>query len=132
MRRNTGGNKAAPREPAKYCADPTCGVRVVRGYCPVHGRAIERARGSQRARGYSRRWERRAAHFKALYPLCGMRPDGRPPVMSTCYDEGRTTPAYQVDHVVPHRGNLELFWDEIGNWQSLCATCGARKTAAGL
>jgi 5-methylcytosine-specific restriction protein A len=61
-----------------------------------------------------------------------MRPDARPPVMSTCYDEGRITPTYQVDHVVPHRGDMRLFWDEENNWQSLCASCGSRKSRAGL
>jgi len=116
----------------KFCADQTCNNRVERGYCPEHARARNRARGSQRARGYTRRWESRARRFKARYPLCGMRPDGRPPVMSQCYDEGRITPAYQVDHVVPHRGDDDLFWDEINNWQALCAACGSRKTAAGL
>jgi 5-methylcytosine-specific restriction protein A len=116
----------------RFCLDRTCPNRVEDGYCPAHARERERWRGSQRARGYTRRWERRAKLFKARYPLCGMRPDGRAPVMSTCHDEGRITPAYQVDHVVPHRGNDALFWDEANNWQSLCATCGSRKSRAGL
>lgn len=116
----------------KYCADQLCNRRVEDGYCPEHARTIEHARGSSNARGYTYRWQRRAARFKANFPLCGMRPDGRPPVMSACYDEGRITPAYQVDHVVPHRGDMALFWDELGNWQSLCAACGAKKSAAGL
>ena len=61
-----------------------------------------------------------------------MRPLGQAPVMSQCYDEARVTLAYQVDHVVPHKGNDALFWDEPGNWQSLCASCGSRKSRAGL
>jgi 5-methylcytosine-specific restriction protein A len=52
--------------------------------------------------------------------------------MSRCYDEHRITAAYQVDHVIPHRGDPVLFWDEQHNWQSLCASCGAGKTAKGL
>jgi 5-methylcytosine-specific restriction protein A len=52
--------------------------------------------------------------------------------MSRCHDEGRVVPVFQVDHVVPHKGDPDLFWDELNNWQSLCAACGARKTAAGL
>jgi 5-methylcytosine-specific restriction enzyme A len=116
----------------KYCAHQTCGNRVDDGYCPEHARTVDLRRGSQRARGYTRRWERRAKLFKQHYPLCGMRPDGRTPVMSLCYDEGRVTPAYQVEHVVPHRGDEGLFWDERGNWQSLCAACGSRKSRAGL
>jgi 5-methylcytosine-specific restriction enzyme A len=52
--------------------------------------------------------------------------------MSRCFDEGLVTPVYQVDHVVPHRGDQHLFWDESTNWQSLCASCGSRKSRAGL
>lgn len=61
-----------------------------------------------------------------------MRPNNQAPVMSECRDSGRIKAAYQVDHVVPHRGDKALFWDREGNWQSLCASCGARKTQAGL
>jgi 5-methylcytosine-specific restriction enzyme A len=61
-----------------------------------------------------------------------MRPNGQVPVMSQCYDEGRITAATQTDHVQPHRGDQVLFWDVVNNWQSLCATCGARKSQAGL
>ncbi len=32
---------------------------------------------------------------------------------------GRTVAAELVDHIVPHRGDMELFWDE-DNWQSSC------------
>jgi hypothetical protein len=38
----------------------------------------------------------------------------------------------QVDHVVPHRGDQRLFWDAARNWQSLCRSCGAAKSRAGL
>ena len=92
----------------------------------------EQRRGSSNQRGYTRRWEARAKRFKDRYPLCGMRPNGQPPVMSRCYEQGRITPAYQVDHVVPHKGNETLFWDEQGNWQSLCASCGSAKSGQGL
>jgi 5-methylcytosine-specific restriction protein A len=52
--------------------------------------------------------------------------------MSRCFDKGIVTAAVQVDHVVPHRGDRRLFWDSRGNWQSLCAACGARKSQAGF
>jgi len=51
--------------------------------------------------------------------------------MSQCYLERRDTPATQTDHIVPHRGDMGVFWDPK-NWQSLCAECGARKSQAGL
>jgi 5-methylcytosine-specific restriction protein A len=111
---------------AVFCAAPGCGVIVERGRCHAH------TRGSRHAQGYGNRWARRAAHFRTLYPLCGMRPGGLAPVMSRCHDEGRVTIAAQVDHVIPHKGNAALFWDELGNWQALCKACGARKSAVGL
>jgi len=46
-------------------------------------------------------------------------------VCSVCGDE-----ATQVDHIVPHRGNKELFWD-VGNLQSLCQSCHSKKTTRG-
>ena len=49
-----------------------------------------------------------------------------------CYEANTPTPAYCVDHVVPHHDDPALFWDETGNWQSLCAACHAAKTRRGL
>jgi 5-methylcytosine-specific restriction protein A len=69
--------------------------------------------------------------FLRRHPLCGQREGEHTPVMSRCYDEGRTKAAYQVDHVVPHRGDTSLFWDR-SNWQSLCRSCGAAKSRAGF
>jgi 5-methylcytosine-specific restriction protein A len=110
-----------------------CAALVPRGqtHCPVH-RVPQRRTSTQRGYGYASGWHTRAALFRVRYPLCGMRPGGRPPVMSECYRHGDYTPATQVDHVVPHRGSTALFWDEEHNWQALCAACHARKTAAGL
>ena len=95
-------------------------------------RERDTTRSSPQSRGYTWQWQKRSKLFRQRYPLCGMRPDNLQPVMSFCHDEGRMTPAYQTDHVVPHRGDQDLFWDEIDNWQSLCRECGARKSAAGL
>lgn len=39
-----------------------------------------------------------------------------------CEQVGRITPATVVDHIKPHKGDPELFWD-TGNWQPLCKTC---------
>jgi len=36
-----------------------------------------------------------------------------------CEADGRLTPANVVDHIKPHRGDRDLFWDS-DNWQSLC------------
>jgi 5-methylcytosine-specific restriction protein A len=37
--------------------------------------------------------------------------------------------AQVVDHVVPHRGDMGLFWDET-NWAPMCKRCHDRKTAS--
>lgn len=110
----------------QFCAEPGCRAQVPVGRCRAHARA------SRQSRGYGNKWARRAALFRTQYPLCGMRPNNQPPVMSQCHDQQRVTLAYQVDHVIPHRGNQALFWDEPHNWQSLCAACGARKSSLGL
>lgn len=49
-----------------------------------------------------------------------------------CQRQGRDTPVAgataHVDHIIPHKGNEELFWDET-NLETLCATCHNRKSA---
>lgn len=32
-----------------------------------------------------------------------------------------------VDHIIPHKGDYERFWDRSG-WQSLCKRCHDQKT----
>ena len=49
--------------------------------------------------------------------------------MSVCRGQGIVTAATEVDHVVPHRGDIALMFD-LGNLQALCAHCHARKTAS--
>ena len=68
-------------------------------------------------RGYDRRWRRARAAFLVRHPLCAL-----------CQSQGRTVAATVVDHIVPHRGDRKLFWQQA-NWQPLCAPChnGAKK-----
>jgi len=109
------------------CSTPGCVelVPIGQSACANH------QRGTSTARGYDAGWSRAAARFKREHPFCGDRRHGQRPVLSQCFEEGRPTLAYAVDHVVPHRGDLGLFWDQ-NNWQSLCASCHAAKTRAGL
>lgn len=59
------------------------------------------------------RWEaRRQVQFNEQ-PLCEM-----------CLQSEIVTPADTADHVIPHRGDYELFW--YGKLQSLCAPCHSR------
>ena len=71
--------------------------------------AFEARRESAASRGYDWLWRKESAVFKASHPLCVM-----------CLREGRTAAAEVVDHIVPHRGDMALFWDR-SNWQALCA-----------
>jgi 5-methylcytosine-specific restriction enzyme A len=117
---------------ASFCAEPGCGALVLFGRCAQHQRPHTPKGLTTSEQGYTSRWDTRARRFRARYPLCGMRPDCQPAVMSECYEQDRITRATCVDHVVPHHGDQGLFWDELHNWQSLCASCHFRKTAAGL
>jgi 5-methylcytosine-specific restriction enzyme A len=69
--------------------------------------------------GYGYEWEQRRLHHLRHNPLCVM-----------CKAEGKYVQAAVVDHIIPHKGNQELFWDE-SNWQSLCKPChDSRKQSA--
>jgi 5-methylcytosine-specific restriction protein A len=48
------------------------------------------------------------------------------PICNQCQRE----PAAVLDHIVPHRGDRNLFWNQ-SNWQSLCKSCHDRKTRSG-
>lgn len=78
----------------------------------------DRWRGSAGSRGYGYRWSKAAAAYKRQHPLC-----------VCCKANGRMRLAALVDHVVPHRGDEALFWDQA-NWQALCDDChnGPKKT----
>ena len=60
---------------------------------------------------YGARWAKRRAAFLQDNPFCVF-----------CRERERTELATVVDHIIPHRGDMELFWDEE-NWQPLCGTC---------
>lgn len=44
------------------------------------------------------------------------------PFCAFCLQLGTKAPATVVDHITPHKGNKELFFDPL-NLQSLCKTC---------
>lgn len=50
------------------------------------------------------------------------------PLCAACAKVGRAEVAEVVDHIVPHKGDQRLFWDE-NNWQSLSKRCHDIKTA---
>lgn len=62
-------------------------------------------------RGYNYKWQKARERYLNDNPLCVY-----------CERIGRVAAASVVDHIVAHRGDMVLFWDQT-NWQSLCKTC---------
>jgi 5-methylcytosine-specific restriction enzyme A len=80
-------------------------------------REVDQRRGSSAQRGYGGAWQKARAGYLRLHPLC-----------VHCQAEGRVTPATELDHIVPHKGDRALFWDSA-NWQPLCKPHHDAKTA---
>jgi 5-methylcytosine-specific restriction endonuclease McrA len=68
----------------------------------------DRRRGSARERGYDARWDRASLGFRQRNPLC-----------LGCSAVGRTASTSVTDHVIPHRGDMAIFWDRE-QWQPAC------------
>lgn len=88
----------------------------------TRGRAKISKRKSGGGRGYGARWRRLSKAWLSREPENG--------VCARCRQAGRTAAADVVDHVVPHRGDQRLFWEE-SNWQGLCKPCHDAKTGEG-
>lgn len=82
---------------------------------PAAGTQRQR-RASAAARGYDRDWAKTADREISADPFC-----------AAC---GKTFPRRDLvrDHIVPHRGNRQLFRDPA-NRQTLCRWCHAAKSA---
>ena len=78
----------------------------------MHPEEIRPAAG----RGYGSAWNKARKKYLESHPLCVQ-----------CMKEGRYVKATDVDHIIPHRGNQVLFWEQ-SNWQALCHSCHSRKT----
>lgn len=95
----------------------TCGRIVSHGALCACQRQATRARNRRhdanrptaRQRGYTGAWQKARAEFLAYHPSC-----------ACC-----AYPATVVDHIIPHRGDMTLFWDK-SNWQALCRPCHDR------
>lgn len=117
-----------PRAPQKPCNAPGCGVLVAssKRFCEQHDRlkaptlTIQKNAGgvalNRHERGYSNEWYAASKAFLGRNPLC-----------RRCLDRNFIRGASVTDHIVPHKGNSKLFWDE-NNWQPLCKRCHDQKT----
>lgn len=116
------------RKPKKVCNYPGCGRVTTEKYCSVHavkGKMYDEKakrfywkdkknttkKKSSTARGYDAKWRRASKIFLARNPFCVYHAK-----------VGIMKPAEIVDHIKPHKGDQQLFWDQA-NWQSLCKKC---------
>ncbi len=106
---------AAPRP----CKEPGCGRLTRSGArCDEHAkqqsRRYDQQRESSTQRGYGAAWQRARLGYLRKHPLCVF-----------CRARGLLVAATVVDHIVPHGGDWDRFWDST-NWQSLCKPCHDR------
>jgi 5-methylcytosine-specific restriction protein A len=113
-----------PNKPRKLCKHPGCNQLVDTSYCNTHQQLhIEKRKEYDKHRPtyhdwYSnKRWRMLRIHWLKCNPICVM-----------CNKIGRITPATIVDHVRPHKGSIDMFYD-VSNLQSLCKQCHDSKTA---
>lgn len=118
-----------PTAPLRACSYIGCSVLSAgQAYCVTHLAAhsnarkltrkrLDKERGSSADRGYGARWQRERKWYLKNNSLC-----------VDCFGRGIVMASTVVDHIVPHKGSQELFWNRE-NWQALCATCHNRKTA---
>jgi 5-methylcytosine-specific restriction protein A len=76
------------------------------------------ARGTRHERGYTTAWVKASKLFLLEHPTCAC---------ADCAARAIPLRSTVVDHIVPHRGNGQLFWDPT-NWQALNKHCHDRKT----
>ena len=104
----------------KPCAHPGCPEVVSGDRCEAHKiekrKQYDQARNKEWQHLYNARWRRERSAYLMSHPLC-----------AHCLAVGRVTAAVILDHVIPHKGNVKLFWDK-SNRQGLCAKCHNVKT----
>ena len=90
-----------PFKPKKPCKHPGCPLLTNEKYCEFHIRLYVNERANATERGYDARWRKASKlYFKAN------------PLFKHCEREGKITKAEVVDHIIPHRGDQNRFWDE--------------------
>lgn len=115
--------------PLKPCRRAGC-AELVRGggYCPKHQIKADQVRRSVQDERkssaeyhwlyHTKKWRMLRAQQLIAEPFC-----------RECAAAGERTRATDIDHIKPHKGRKELFFDP-SNLQSLCHSCHSRKTIA--
>lgn len=111
-----------PLSPKRPCTQPGCGALSSTGRCDRHPRPVRPGNwtrtqntadktGTRQATYGSERWRKARATFLKRNPLCWC-----------------GQPATDVDHIIPHDGTPDTFWDS-DNWQAICHQHHLSKTA---
>ncbi|MDB5053135.1 MAG: endonuclease [Bacilli bacterium] len=112
-----------PEAPLRPCGKVGCTTLTRAQYCPAHAQlkqqTYNKERGTAAERGYNARWKKARIIYLKRNPLC---------VCEDCKRTGSVVAATVVDHIIPHKGNYELFWNQ-NNWQSMSEEHHNRKTA---
>lgn len=96
-------------------------------YCSRH-RIIAEARKRQHTEEWKNSATRgKSAEYHGLYSTSAWRRRSRQFLEAHPYCARCGARATITDHIIPHRGNSDLFWDE-SNLQALCWSCHSIKT----
>lgn len=109
-----------PLKPQRPCSRPGCRNLTRERFCTEHQadiRQYDRYRGSSYERGYNSEWRAYRVWYLQEHPIC-----------VECKRAGILEASTVVDHIIPHKGDQELFW-RPSNHQALCTSCHSRKTA---
>lgn len=118
-----GASRRVVTVPIMQPCRPGCSELVPQGAgrCPKHASSEHRLdreqRGSARERGYDTRWERYRSAYLREHPLCVECAAGVP--LPRGVRPRAVTAATVVDHIRPHKGDPELFWDPA-NHRAVC------------
>ncbi len=110
-----------PVRPKHPCNYQGCNQLTNNRYCEYHTKQTrqqhDRYRGSAAQRGYDTRWQKYREQYLRDHPLC-----------VKCLKLNKLIESTVVDHIIPHKGDMVLFWD-TKNHQALCKRCHDIKTA---
>lgn len=109
-----------PSLPPRACCVPGCTNYALsgKGRCANHIRKMQTDyREKTNAMYKTGRWREKRRRQLEREPLC-----------RECLKHNELTQATEVDHIVPHKGDKTLFFDD-GNLQSLCHKHHSIKTA---
>jgi len=108
-------------KPLRPCRHPSCNILTDNTYCDKHRQEVNARRETNRLsaheRGYTSKWRKASKDYLSKHPWC-----------VECEKQGVHEPATETDHIIPHKGDMKLFWDR-NNWQGLCHVCHSKKTA---